>query len=218
MNNKCPYCRLVNYTYVQICVRCGTEIRETENIKPKPGFLKAAILRRAAICFAVVVAALIGFYASLVFSADSLRPDDRKPVDAAIRLLEQRGFNDEVFYLNYFTIFRSNDNWLNASIAKENAYAATNFPFEIVTVYPEFFTYPADETERAAILLHESRHLAGHDEKEAYEFVWKNRKRLGWTKDRYENSPVWREVRKQTREYSPNLFICEFNDFGDCTE
>ncbi len=102
-------------------------------------------------------------------------------------------------------------------MAKENAFAATNFPFEIVTLYPDFFTYPADDIERAAILLHEAKHLQGKDEPEAYEYVLKNRGRLGWTGKVYGRPEVWLNVRRQTREYRPNLFICEFNDFGDCT-
>ena len=101
---------------------------------------------------------------------------------------------------------------------KENAYAATNFPFEIITVYPDFFAVSTDGTERAAILLHEARHLQGAGEKAAYEFVWQNRRQLGWTKDKYFNSVIWRNVRRQTREYAPDLFVCEKNDFQDCTE
>ena len=57
-----------------------------------------------------------------------------------------------------------------------------------MTIYPDFFQFPADDTERAAILFHEAKHLEGKDEKEAYEFVWKNRKKLGWTKEKYGNS------------------------------
>lgn len=144
--------------------------------------------------------------------------EEAAQVRSAIRYLEKRGFAGETLLLNYVTVFRANDNWLNATVAKENAYAATNFPFEIVTVYPDYFTYATDEIERAAILLHEAKHLEGKDEKEAYEFVWQNRKRLGWTSDRYSNSVIWRETRKLTKEYSPALFICEFNDYGDCTE
>lgn len=120
--------------------------------------------------------------------------------------------------LRYFTVFRSNDHWLNASVVKENAYAATNFPLEIMTVYPDFFNRPIDDTERAAILLHEARHLKGADEKEAYEFVWRNRKKLGWVKETHGNSNVWRTVRNQTREIVPNLFVCDVNEFADCTE
>ena len=164
MPNKCQNCRLVNYPDVPVCVRCGAEIRETENIKPKPGFLKTAILRRAIICVAVLAIAR-GVLPSLIGSADPLKPDERKIVEAAIGLLEKRGFGPAVFYLKHLAVFRANDNWLNASVTKENAYAATNFPFEIVTVYPDFFVYPADPTEQAAILLHKSCHLAGKDKR-----------------------------------------------------
>lgn len=133
-------------------------------------------------------------------------------------MLSEKGFSDEVFLLNYVTAFRADDNWLNASVAKENAYAATNYPFEIMTLYADFFTYPIDETERAAILLHEAKHLQGKSEKEAYEFVWKNRWKLGWTRDKYAASPVWQNVRKQTREIVPELFNCSEKPLGDCTE
>ncbi|MGH9819264.1 MAG: hypothetical protein ACRD43_03765, partial [Pyrinomonadaceae bacterium] len=119
---------------------------------------------------------------------------------------------------NHLTAFHATDNWLNASVQKENAYAATNFPFEIITLYPDFFTLSIDYTERAAILLHEAKHLQGKDEKGAYEFVWKNRERLGWTSDRYHSSEIWQNVRKQTKDYSPFLFTCDFKEFGDCTE
>ena len=28
----------------------------------------------------------------------------------------------------------------------------------------------------------------------------------------------WRETRKLTKEYAPILFVCDFNEFDDCTE
>ena len=153
-------------------------------------------------------------------SAKSLSIEQRIEVRKAIAVLNERGFSSDIFLLYHFAAFRSEDNWLNASVAKENAYAATNFPFEIVTVYPDFFTYPLDDVERAAILLHESRHLLGEDEHDAYAFVWKNRKKLGWTKEKYSRSVVWRNVRKQTVENVPEMFVCEGNDIemADCTE
>ncbi|MEP6703884.1 MAG: hypothetical protein ABJB34_03680 [Acidobacteriota bacterium] len=166
----------------------------------------------------VVFASLIAFYGSLVLSADAIDGNEHHRVDAAIMLLEQRGFTNEVMLLKYFTVFRANDNWLNASIEKENAYAATNFPFEIITLYPGFFAYPVDDTERAAVLLHEAKHLQGKDEKYAYEFVWRNRKQLGWTAESYRDSQLWRGTRKLTKEYAPGLFICDFNEYGDCTD
>lgn len=166
----------------------------------------------------VCVSVLLGFYLSLVASAKPLTLEQKETVRNAIAVLNEKGFADEVMLLENFTVFRGEDNWLNASVVKENAYAATNFPFEIMTLYSDFFTYPVDDTERAAILLHETRHLMGKDEKDAYGFVWKNRKKLGWTKDKYSNSPVWINIRKQTRDNEPNLFICDFNPSGDCTE
>jgi len=173
---------------------------------------------RAAICACVCLAALFGFYLSLIASATRLSFDERSAVRQAIAVIQDKGFRDEAMLLNTITAFRGTDNWLNASVAKENAYAATNFPFEIMTLYPDFFTYPVDDVERAAVLLHESKHLAGKNEHDAYAFVWKNRKQLGWTKDKYANSTVWSNVRRQTQENVPELFTCEKNEFNDCTE
>lgn len=218
MNKKCPDCQLINYASANTCVRCGMTLGERENIASNQGFLKPSLPKRVVVCVAVLLAAIAGFYASLLFSADKLGPAEQAQIDAAIGVLEEKGFDDEAFLLRNVAVFRSNDNWLNASVEKESAYAATNFPFEIVTIYPDFFKFAHDEVEMAAILLHESKHLQGMDEKEAYEFVWKNRERLGWTADGYSASPIWRETRKLTREYVPILFVCEMNDFSDCTE
>lgn len=166
----------------------------------------------------VCIAALAGFYASLVYSASSLSAEQRSSVNVAIDLLEAKGFNDEAFLLRHFAAFRSNDNWLNASIEKENAFAATNFPFGIVTLYPDFFEQTASSVERAAILLHEAKHIQGGDEKAAYEFVWRNRQKLGWDGEEFNRTEIWQNVRRQTGEYSPNLFICELNIANDCTD
>ncbi|HEX6126673.1 MAG TPA: hypothetical protein VFZ23_14980 [Pyrinomonadaceae bacterium] len=174
-------------------------------------------MRRAVVCLIVLAVVFLGFYVSLIFSSDKLDTAQLAEVRASIGILEQKGFVDEVYFLKHFAVYRANDNWLNASVEKESAYAATNFPFEIVTLYPDFFTYPKDETERAAILLHEAKHLQGLDEKEAYEFVWKNRGRLGWTIDKYGDSLIWRETRKLTKEHAPHLFVCDFNPYDDCT-
>jgi hypothetical protein len=75
-----------------------------------------------------------------------------------------------------------------------------------------------DDTERAAILLHEAKHLEGKGESAAYEYAWINRKRLGWVSQKYRASEVWLNVRSQTREYAPNLFVCPEKEFADCTE
>jgi hypothetical protein len=176
------------------------------------------LLLRLSIVALTIVALLSGFYISLVGTAKRLNSDQKSSVVRAIDHLRAAGFDREVLFLENFTAFRSSDNWLNASVAKENAYAATNFPFEIMTLYPDFFTYPVDDVERAAILLHEARHLLGDDEKEAYEFVWRSRKRLGWVEANYWRSPVWSNVREQTRDAVPGLFVCEFQRYSDCTD
>ena len=221
MNKKCPNCNLVNFPDAEQCTRCGGEFvrvfkpRSEADGKGKSTALK--ILSRALICIGVCVVVITGFYMSLLSSATPLKFAEREEVKKAVKVLDEKGFAKEVFLLNSITNYRSDDNWLNASVPKENAYAATNFPFEIMTLYPDFFTYPIDETERAAILLHEAQHLQGADEKTAYEYVWKNRAKLGWTKERYSNSIIWLNVRKQTKELVPSMFVCTTKDFGDCT-
>lgn len=221
MNKKCPNCNLVNFLDAETCRRCefdlknfGTAPGTEENIKkPSP-----KIFRRVVICASVTVGCVLVFYLTLIFSSAPLQSDEKEKVGKAIAVLEGKGFSQEVFFLRYLTAFRRNDNWLNASVEKENAYAATNFPFEIMTLYPDFFEKAEDDVERAAILLHEAQHLQGADEKEAYEYVWRNRKKLGWTREKYGYSKLWQGVKKQTKEYAPNLFVCESGELGDCTD
>jgi hypothetical protein len=215
MNKKCPKCRLVNFSEASVCARCEADLSEITTEKTP---LKSKIIKRAVVCAVVCVLAIFGFYLSMLFTSSSLSYDEKSKIKAAIKILDDKGFSKESALLTYLTSFRANDNWLNASTKEENAYAATNFPFEIMTVYPDFFQYPQDDTERAAILLHEAQHLKGADEPEAYAFVWKNRKRLGWTKENYANSVVWRSVRRQTKEFAPDLFTCAENEYADCTE
>lgn len=222
MNKKCPNCNLINFLEAEQCRRCEFDLESAgfssvaaENEKPSPA---PKILRRAIICGSVIIGCVLAFYLSLLFSSAGLQLGEKEKVRNAVAVLEARGFSQEVFFLRYLAAFRSNDNWLNASVEKENAYAATNFPFEIMTLYPDFFEKPMDDTERAAILLHEAKHLQGADEKSAYEYVWRNRKKLGWTREHYSRSKLWQAVKKQTKEYAPNLFICESGELGDCTD
>jgi len=158
------------------------------------------------------------FYCSLIYTADPLMSAEQDQVDVAVKLLEKRGFINEAYLLRDLATFRRDDNWLNAAVAKESAFAATNYPFAVITLYPDFFVYTVDDVERAAILLHEARHLKGYNEEDAYEFVWRNRKYLEWTEDKYGNSIVWRSVRRQTKDFAPNLFVCDFRPFNDCTQ
>jgi len=184
-------------------------------MEPKPR--KSSYFRRFVIFLLVCIGAIGIFYSSMILSATPLSASEREQVDSSIKLLERRGFINEAYLLRDLATFRSNDNWLNASVSKENAFAATNYPFAIITLYPDFFIYTRDEVERAAILLHEARHLKGYGEEDAYEFVWRNRKYLGWTEEGYSDSAVWQSIRRQTKDYAPNLFVCDFNPYGDCT-
>lgn len=222
MKKKCPNCGLVSFASVEVCGRCGSDLHAIEGFSPPvrsdPTSMNRVFLRRVLICLFAIVFTVGGFYISLVGSASPLSFDQKQTVNRAIRVLDRAGFSSEVRLLDYFTAYRSTDNWLNASVEKENAYAATNFPFEIMTIYPEFFDTPIDDVERAAILLHEAQHLKGANEHDAYRFVWKNRDKIGWTREAYGDSIVWRNVRKQTREAVPELFNCDEKEFADCTE
>lgn len=217
MTKKCQNCRLVNYAEADNCVRCDAELSSgSKVVSSRPR--RPSIGLRIAVCLGLTAVALTIFYFSLVASSRSLSSEQRQAVDEAIGLIKTQGFDSEAMFLERFCVYRSSDNWLNSLTPKENAFAATNFPFLIMTLYSDFFTYPADDVERSAILLHEARHLRGGDEKDAYQFVWRNRVKLGWTKEKYANSPVWKNVRRQTREYAPEIFGCPDKEFEDCTE
>ncbi|MBA2379426.1 MAG: hypothetical protein H0V76_07610 [Blastocatellia bacterium] len=164
------------------------------------------------------VLAVVAFYLSLVTTSLPPAPHEQPAIDRAVAILEEKGFNREVFLLRNTVTFRSTDHWLNAIVEKENAYASTNFPFQIITVYPDFHVKTVDDTERAMILLHEARHLMGEGEKEAYGYVWQNRHRLGWTQLSHGTTPSYITVSELTREYAPELFTCSDKLWGDCTE
>jgi hypothetical protein len=212
---KCPDCGLVNVGSDEVCRRCGSGLYEEEFAEPfhpeatpllKPK--KRTFLKRVIWIMTTTGILLIAFYASLLLSSDGLNPDQREKVQKAIALLSERGLTNEAFVLNRLATFRSNDNWLNAYVGHRDAYAATNFPFEIVTLYPEFFEVPVDDCERAAVLLHEARHLFGDGEDAALENTWKSKRQLGWTTDKYGQTRVWDATMRLTRTRFPYLFQC----------
>lgn len=205
MNKKCVKCHFNSPVSAKFCVRCNGNFVEVSNVRLSAE-AKPTILMRITVIFLLCVIGLGCFYYSLIFSSDSLSFEQRESVERSIRILREKGFSDEVFYLENLAAFRGSDNWLNDSVPKESAYASTNYPFEIMTIYPDFFTYTVDDLERAAILLHEAKHLQGANEEKAYAFVWVNRYKLGWTQEKYGNSVVWRNVRLQTIEFAPYLF------------
>ncbi len=157
-------------------------------------------------------------YLSLLTTSVPLPEHDRGKLDRAIALLENKGFDRETFLLREMTFFRSTDNWLNGLNQAESAYAATNFPFYIITLYPDFFEKTIDDTERAMVLLHEAQHLQGKNEPEAYDYVWRKRHRIGWTQLSHGTTKTYITIAEQTREHSPGLFTCREKVWNDCTE
>jgi len=221
---KCANCGLVNTGSDELCRRCGspltgedpteqqTDLEAAEETSPpKRGFLK----RLTWIGGATLIILLI-CYMSLLISSDGLQPDQREEVQKAIAVLEQHGFNREVFILRHLSVFRGTDSWWNRYVGHRDAYAATNFPFEVVTLYPEFFTVPVDDNERAAVLLHESCHLMGSGEEAALGATWRNKRQLGWTLDRYKQTRLWNATEQLTKAQFPYMFKCGPDGQSDC--
>jgi hypothetical protein len=169
-------------------------------------------------CAIAALLALFAFYLSLVATSAPLTARERNSVDAAIRVLDQKGFSREAFLLRHAATFRSTDNWLNSVTKQDNAYAATNFPFQIITLYPDFYDKAVDDTERAMVLLHEAQHVQGSDEAAAYGYVWKHRQQLGWTQITYGTTASYITIAEQTRDYAPDVFTCSDHAWNDCTE
>ena len=177
---------------------------------------RRSLAKRLLWIVSATIVVLIVWYVSLLLSSDKLKPDQTLKVDVAIGLIEQSGFSNEVFVLRRAAKFRSTDNWWNRWLGHRDAYAATNFPFEIVTLYPEFFNVPVDDRERAAVLLHEARHLLGDGEEAALRTTWMGKQRLGWTKDQYQQTQVWDNTERLTRAQFPYLFQCGLDGKSDC--
>lgn len=172
-----------------------------------------------AINYVVVTVVAMGLlHFSLLRSSAPLDSEQRAMVESALRVLDEKGFGREAFILRNVASLRGSDNWLNELVESENAFAATNFPFGVVTLYPDFFSRATDDTERAMILLHESRHVIGGSERDAFEYVWKNRQKSGWTTLSHGMTPAFVTIHEMTREYAPELFTCEANLWRDCTE
>lgn len=169
-------------------------------------------------CFAVTAVILGAIHISLVQTSNDLDETQAEAVEKAIRVLEYRGFTEEASLLRSFVTFRGSDNWLNFLIQPDNAYASTNFPFGIITIHPDFLKVAKDDTERAMILLHESRHVIGGSEKDAYGHVWQNRHKLGWTILTHGTTQTFMGTEALTREMVPELFTCKELLWNDCTE
>ncbi len=223
--NKCPRCGIVNLRSDSSCRKCGAALdgvdavadnSRSESEIPEQG-KRRGVFRRLAWIAGVTVAILLIWYGSLIFTSEPLTAPQREMVTRAIEVLDRTGFNNEAFVLRNLVTYRGTDNWWNASVGHHEAYAATNFPFEVMTLYPQFFEGSTDDNERAAMLLHESYHLFGSGEETALEGVWRAKQRLGWTFDKYAQSQAWHGTRELTMKLVPSLFQCGPDGRSDCT-
>ena len=217
--SKCLRCRLSYPSVEERCPSCGSlQIAMSNNPNTHSGeaakFTPARVLTRI---FLLSLFLLVACYASFLKTSDRLSIDQRYMVERAIDKLQQSGFSQEAFLLNNITSFRTSDHWWNRHVGHGKAYASTNFPFEIMTLYPEFFNATEDDTERAVILLHECYHLRGYGEDNAYTEVWKRKDSLGYSADKYSMTRVWSNMRENTQTKTPNLFICGESGTEDCT-
>jgi hypothetical protein len=224
--SKCTQCGLVNLLSNESCRRCGASLVEATPTTSEPVQASAepteqpAHKRRNALrvgwILGTTLILLFAAYMSLLLTSQELEYDQRQTVKAATAILEQKGFSRQAFVLNHLVQYRNTDNWWNNYLGHHTAYAATNFPFEVMTLYPEFFDTTVDDTERAAILLHESYHLFGSGEAAALEGAWRNKAKLGWTADKYEHTKVWINTRDLTSSSVPKLFSCGTDGHSDC--
>lgn len=226
-SNRCYECGLMNFASATNCRRCEAplgfprafegepvEVQEA-NVKPS---IKKIILKSVLRISAVVGFILFVCYGTLLSTSEPVLLEQKEIVFKAVDLIEQKGFSREAFVLRHLVFYRSTDNWWNRKVGHASAYAATNFPFEVVTLYPPFFTSTTDDVERASILLHEAHHLLGRGEERAYEEVWRNKRQLGWIKEKYAHTVVWNNVVTETAHYVPELFQCGQDKRADCIE
>jgi hypothetical protein len=167
---------------------------------------------------AVIVTLLAICWCSLIATSDPLESGQLQIVNRAVAKVEAAGFSKEAFVLRHLATYRATDGWWNAYLGHSNAYGATNFPFEVVTIYRPFFTVATDDTERAAILLHEAQHLLGSQEAAALGHVWLAKRQLGWTADAYGETRLWKNTKEWTELAVPALFRCGFDGRSDCVD
>lgn len=215
-------CGLVNFAETETCRRCDAILSDPIEVPPVPSRLPDINIhiqiKRVLVVAGTIAGLLFVCWSSLLFTSKGLHANQRELLAQAIDLLDENGFSKEVFVLRRVTAFRATDNWWNLYVGHQQAYAATNFPFEVVTLYPRFFEVAGDDTERAIILLHESHHLFGDNEAEALEGVWRAKLRLGWTAENYSHTRVWKNTREWTLSNVPQLFACGAEGRSDCLE
>jgi hypothetical protein len=214
---KCGRCGLVNAAADETCRRCGERLTSQPLIEgeiPK----RRSLLKRIVWIVCTTIVVLFVAYMSMLITSDDLRYDQHEVTDRAIAVIEAKGFGKHSFVLKRLARYRATDSWWNNYLGHRDAYAATNFPFEIVTLYGEFFDKAVDDTERAAILLHEAEHLLGAGEEQALEFTWRSKAQLGWNESSYSQTKVWSNTKELTQRLVPSLFSCGPDGKSDCTQ
>jgi hypothetical protein len=217
-NRKCPRCGLVNFAVNDTCRRCAAPLNGPPAVEPttvEPP-ARRSIGRRVLWLLGVIVTLIFLWSRSLLLTSEPIDANQQRLVMDAVRLLERSGFTREVVVLRHFANYRATDNWWNLYLGHRDAYAATNFPLGVVTLYPPFFRVAKDDTERAAILFHEAQHLLGAGEIAALETVWREKQRLGWTADAYGATRVWKNTKEWTATGVPALFRCGADLREDC--
>ncbi|HEX5706466.1 MAG TPA: zinc finger Ran-binding domain-containing protein [Pyrinomonadaceae bacterium] len=231
MSPKCPRCGLINFASAETCKRCEEPLGggfEPYGAQPYAAARydddgdaerrPRSILRRVLAGFVAAAVLLFVAYLSMLATSRAADYEQRQAINRAIDLIERAGFSQDAFLLRRLASYRTTDNWWNSWVGHADAYAATNFPFQIVTLYPEFFENPTDDIERAVILLHEARHLAGAGEESAFASVWRDKARLGYTRERYGRTKVYLNVLEFTMKYAPEQFSCGKDGRQDCVE
>jgi hypothetical protein len=219
---KCAQCGLVNFADAASCRRCHSDLGETASrVSPRletEAPRTRGIARRLLFVAGAIVFCIVAWSRSLLLTSTPIDDGQRQMVMRAVQALERAGFSREVIMLRHFANYRATDNWWNSYLGHSQAYAATNFPLGVVTLYAPFFRVAVDDTERAAILLHEAQHLLGAGEPAALELTWREKSRIGWTADKYGESKVWKNTKEWTTADVPSLFQCGADGHDDCAK
>ena len=209
---------MVNWAEAAACKRCAAPFGGVRETRVEPSGGRRSLSKRLLFIAGMVGAFVLAAYVSLRATSVPVTFEQRQLVARAIEVLERKDFGRRAFVLRNLVSYRASDNWWNRYVGHTDAFAATNFPFEVVTLYPDFFTVPVDDTERAVVLLHESYHLMGAGEEKAFAEVWREKGKLGWTKNAYGHTQLWRSVRAYTERYAPQHFTCGKSGAEDCFE
>ena len=121
-----------------MCQRCGGALSPLKRKRSIKRLIFKSLIRITGL---TLILLFLG-YTSLITTSDPILPNQEEQVVKAIEVLERKGFSNEAFVLRRLVRFRATDNWWNRYIGHQSAYAATNFPFQVVTLYPQFFSDP----------------------------------------------------------------------------